>query len=229
MKKVMIIEDEQSVRRSIEFALRKEGYETAGTDTLQEADSMLERFQPELILCDLNLPDGNGLEFIRRIRKKTRAYLICLTALDQEADMVMGYEAGADDYIVKPFSLSVLILKINALSRKEWQERGAVIQSDNIRVDQHAMKVFVDGRETAMTKNEWKLLLLFLENPNMILSREQILERIFDSDSEFVDDNTVAVNIARLRKKLGNATDGEQHIKNVRGLGYVWNRSCKKI
>lgn len=228
-KRIMIVEDEQNVRRSVEFALGKEGYETAGASTLEGAERLLHSFQPELILCDINLPDGSGLDFISQIRSEMKAHIICLTALDQETDMIVGYEAGADDYIAKPFSLSVLILKINAFFRKGSAETGMVIESDNIRVDKAAMKVYVDGSETAVTRNEWKLLALFLENPNIILSKEQILERIFDTDSEFVEDNTVAVNIARLRKKLGGRKDGEQHIKNVRGLGYVWNGECKKI
>ena len=180
-------------------------------------------FTPEMLLCDINLPDGSGLDYIKSIRNKTNAHFIMLTALDQETDMVMGYEAGADDYIAKPFSLSVLIMKINAYFRKESASENKIIKAGNVKVEKTAMKVYVNDVEVSLSKNEWKLLLMFIENPNIILSKEQILEKIFDIDSDFVDENTVAVNITRLRKKLSSGDDGKNLIKNVRGLGYVWN------
>lgn len=114
-------------------------------------------------------------------------------------------------------------MKINAYFRKERMQENQVIESGRVKADKKAMKVYVNGEEISVTKNEWKLLLLFMENPGIILSKEQILEKIFDIDSEFVDENTVAVNITRLRKKLDTGDEGKKLIKNVRGLGYVWN------
>lgn len=223
MNKILIIEDEQSIRRSIELSLQKEGYEVKGAGTIKEAENVTKEFTPELFLCDINLPDGSGLDYIKSIRTKTNAHIILLTALDRETDMVMGYDAGADDYVVKPFSLLVLTMKINAYFRKEKSNDNRIIESRNVKIDKAAMKVFVEGNEVSVTKNEWKLLLMFLENQNIIISKEQILEAIFDTDSEFVDENTVAVNITRLRKKINDNNDGKKIIKNVRGLGYVWN------
>lgn len=223
INRVMIIEDEESVRRSIEFSLQREGCEVKSAGTIREAEALMKVYTPELILCDINLPDGNGLDFIKKIRSETNAHLICLTALDRETDMVMGYEAGADDYIAKPFSLSVLTMKINAYFRKGRVQENQVIESGRVKADKTAMKVYVNGEEISVTKNEWKLLLLFMENPDIILSKDQILEKIFDIDGEFVDENTVAVNITRLRKKLDTGEEGKKLIKNVRGLGYVWN------
>lgn len=223
MNRIMVVEDEQSVRRSVEFALSREGYEIRSCGTVKDAGKIMKEFEPEIILCDLDLPDGSGLEFIESIRKNTEAYIICLTALDRETDMVMGYESGADDYVTKPFSLSVLIMKINACSRREKMHEKQILRSGNITADIGAMKAYCDDVEISLTKNEWKLLMLFMENPDIILSKERILEKIFDVDSEFVDENTVAVNIARLRKKLNQDSDGRKLIKNVRGLGYVWN------
>lgn len=223
MRRILIIEDELSIRRSIELSLQKEGYQVKTAGSIAEAESVMKEFAPEMLLCDINLPDGSGLDYIKSIRDKTNAHLIMLTALDQETDMVMGYEAGADDYIAKPFSLSVLIMKINAYFRKESANENRLIESGNVKVDKAAMKVYINDGEVSLSKNEWKLLLLFMENPNIILSKEQILEKIFDVDSEFVDENTVAVNITRLRKKLDSGDDGKKLIKNVRGLGYVWN------
>lgn len=223
MNKILIIEDEQSIRRSIELSLQKEGYEVKGVGTIEEANAITKEFIPELLLCDINLPDGSGLDYIKSIRTKTNAHIILLTALDRETDMVMGYDAGADDYVVKPFSLLVLTMKINAYFRKEKSNDNQIIKSRNVKIDKAAMKVFVDEKEVSVTKNEWKLLSMFLENQNIIISKEQILETIFDTDSEFVDENTVAVNITRLRKKINDNNDDKKIIKNVRGLGYVWN------
>lgn len=223
MNKILIIEDEQSIRRSIELSLQKEGYEVKGAGTIEEAENVTKEFIPELLLCDINLPDGSGLDYIKSIRTKTNAHIILLTALDRETDMVMGYDAGADDYIAKPFSLLVLTMKINAYFRKEKSNGNQTIESRNVKIDKAAIKVFVDEKEVSVTKNEWKLLLMFMENQNIIISKEQILEKIFDTDSDFVDENTVAVNITRLRKKINDNSDGKKLIKNVRGLGYVWN------
>lgn len=223
MGKILILEDETSIRRSIEISLQKEGYEVKTAGRIKEAEQITKDFVPEMFICDINLPDGSGLDYIKSIRSKTNAHLIMLTALDQETDMVIGYEAGADDYIAKPFSLSVLIMKINAYFRKESANENMLIKAGNVKVDRAAMKAYVNDDEISLSKNEWKLLLMFMENPNIILSKEQILEKIFDVDSEFVDENTAAVNIARLRKKLGTCDDGKNLIKNVRGLGYVWN------
>lgn len=223
MNKILIIEDEQSIRRSIELSLQKEGYEVKGAGTIEEAENVTKEFIPELLLCAINLPDGSGLDYIKSIRTKTNAHIILLTALDRETDMVMGYDAGADDYIAKPFSLLVLTMKINAYFRKEKSNGNQTIESRNVKIDKAAIKVFVDEKEVSVTKNEWKLLLMFMENQNIIISKEQILEKIFDTDSDFVDENTVAVNITRLRKKINDNSDGKKLIKNVRGLGYVWN------
>lgn len=223
MGRILILEDELSIRRSIEISLQKEGYEVKTAGSISEAERIMGEFTPEMLLCDINLPDGSGLDYIKSIRDKTNAHFIMLTALDQETDMVMGYEAGADDYIAKPFSLSVLIMKINAYFRKECASENKIIKAGNVKVEKTAMKVYVNDVEVSLSKNEWKLLLMFIENPNIILSKEQILEKIFDIDSDFVDENTVAVNITRLRKKLSSGDDGKNLIKNVRGLGYVWN------
>lgn len=223
MGRILILEDELSIRRSIEISLQKEGYEVKTAGSISEAERIMRVFTPEMLLCDINLPDGSGLDYIKSIRNKTNAHFIMLTALDQETDMVMGYEAGADDYIAKPFSLSVLIMKINAYFRKESASENKIIKAGNVKVEKTAMKVYVNDVEVSLSKNEWKLLLMFIENPNIILSKEQILEKIFDIDSDFVDENTVAVNITRLRKKLSSGDDGKNLIKNVRGLGYVWN------
>lgn len=159
------------------------------------------------------------------MKQQNKAYIICLTALDQEINQVMGYEAGADDYITKPFSLSVLLLKIEAYFNriKSSNEENEIISRD-IRVLPREMKVLVKGKEVVLTKNEWKMLTLFLKYPKQVLSKKQILENIFDIDGEFVDENTVAVNVRRLREKIEEDPAKPVYLKNIRGLGYVWNQ-----
>lgn len=137
----------------------------------------------------------------------------------------MGYEAGADDYITKPFSLSVLMLKIEAyFNRINNSNTKSEFISKDIRVLLREMKVFVKDEETYLTKNEWKMLSLFMQHPKQVLSKNQILENLFDIDSEYVDENTVAVNIRRLREKIEENPSNPVYLKNIRGLGYVWNQ-----
>ncbi len=228
MGRIFILEDEQSVNRGISFSLDKAGHQTCACYTMQEAKEKLLQFQPDLVICDINLPDGSGLDFIEWLRGHLDAYIICLTALNQEMDQVLGYEAGADDYITKPFSLSVLLLKIEAFFKRSAKEGAAgVLHSGALRFNQGEMKLSIDDLEVSLSKNEWRLLGLFLKHPKQILSKRQILEHVFDMEGEFVDENTLAVNIRRLREKIEKEPAKPVYIKNVRGLGYVWDVDVK--
>lgn len=199
MTEILLVEDEENVNRGIEFTLTKEGYQMETAGTIRQAEEILKRINPKMVICDINLPDGSGLDLIREIRKSSMAHIICLTAMDTEMDQVIGYEAGADDYVTKPFSLSVLVLKVNAFFRRREKDTPLLIESGGMIVNLAEMTARKDGREISFTKNEWKMLKLFLEHPRQILSKNQILEWLFDSEGEFVDENTVAVNIRRLR------------------------------
>ena len=228
MGRIFILEDEQSVNRGISFSLDKAGPQTCACYTMQAAKEKLLQFQPDLVICDINLPDGSGLDFIEWLRGHLDAYIICLTALNQEMDQVLGYEAGADDYITKPFSLSVLLLKIEAFFKRSAKEGAAgVLHSGALRFNQGEMKLSIDDLEVSLSKNEWRLLGLFLNHPKQILSKRQILEHVFDMEGEFVDENTLAVNIRRLREKIEKEPAKPVYIKNVRGLGYVWDVDVK--
>ncbi len=228
MATILLLEDEENLNRGIEFSLTKEGYEVLSAKTIEEAEMLFQNNEIDLCICDLTLPDGNGLDFISRLRRHSSVYVFCLTALDQEMDQVLGYEAGADDYITKPFSLSVLTLKINAYFKRNYTQAETVIESGTWQFYMREMKAVNGRKDVLFSKNEWKLLCLFLEHPRQILSKGQILERIFDVDGNFVDDNTVAVNIRRLREKIEPDAARPKYIQNVRGLGYVWNQECRK-
>ncbi len=228
MNSILLLEDDESINRGVTFILEKEGYQIYSCKTVGEAENVFHQQELQLIICDLTLPDGNGLDFIRTVREESSVHIICLTALDQEVDQVMGYEAGADDYITKPFSLSVLKLKVSAYFRKQ---QGAVqdrIESGNLCFYVKEMRVLAAGREVSLTKNEWKMLQVFMEHPRQILSKNQLLEQIFDLEGDFVDENTIAVNIRRLREKIEPDSSKPEYIKNIRGIGYLWDKECRR-
>lgn len=229
MGKILILEDEESVNRGISFSLEKAGHQVCSCDTMYKAREQVRLFQPDIVICDINLPDGSGLDFIKWIRTFLNTYIICLTALSQEMEQVLGYEAGADDYITKPFSLWVLLLKVEAYLKRSAKETDAgVLISGTLCINQKEMKLTVADTEVSLSKNEWKLLSLFIEHPKQILSKRQILERVFDTEGEFVDENTLAVNIRRLREKVEEQPQKPVYIKNIRGLGYVWDVDVSK-
>lgn len=228
MMSILVIEDDENVNRGITFSLEKAGNNVFSSVTIKAAKEIVKHQTIDVVICDINLPDGDGLDFINWMRQQNKTYIICLTALDQEINQVMGYEAGADDYITKPFSLSVLLLKIEAyFRRKISSEKQTKLISGDIQVFSEEMRVLVKEKEVLLTKNEWKMLILFLKHPKQVLSKKKILESLFDVDGEFVDENTVAVNIRRLREKIEEDPAKPVYLKNIRGLGYVWNQEVR--
>ena len=223
MAVILLLEDDESLRRGISLKLQKEGYQVLSAAGAGRAEELFQKNKVDLVISDISLEEGNGLDFARKIREVSDVYLIFLTALDQEVDFVNGYDAGADDYIAKPFSLAVLISKVNALMRRIRQDEGdgGVLTSRDIQVQFREMKVYKQGEEILLSKKELRLLLFFLDHPRQIVSKEQILEAVWDVDGQFVDENTVPVTIGRLKKRLADGKDKE-YIQNVRGLGYLW-------
>ena len=229
MPGILVVEDDENLNRGITFSLKKSGYEVFSAESVKKAKRIASDNNVNVAICDVNLPDGNGLELVRWMRNCQNVYIICLTALDQETDQVMGYEAGADDYMTKPFSLSVLLLKIEAHFRRRKNEPGTPkIHSKDIVFIPGEMRAFVKEREISLTKNELKMLSFFLQNPKQILSKTQLLENVFDLDGDFMDENTVAVNIRRLREKIEEDPAAPVYIKNIRGLGYIWDQEVSQ-
>lgn len=224
---ILLIEDDDSLRRGICVKLKKEGYDVLCAETLATANVLFSANRVSLIICDIGLPDGSGLEFCREVRKKSNVMFLFLTAQDTEIDMVNGYEAGADDYITKPFPLMVLISKVNAIMRRTKPEEKSIICSGDIMFDLKQNRAKRSDAYLALTASEQKLLLLFLKNPMQILSKNQLLESLWDSGGNFVDENTLAVNIRRLREKIETDPSHPVYIKNIRGLGYIWERTCE--
>ncbi len=218
-----MLEDDENLNRGIAMRLEKEGYHVLQAFGMSQAEELFARHEVHLIITDITLPDGNGLEFCRRVRKRSGVYLIFLTALDEEMDIVNGYDLGADDYITKPFSLMALILKVHALMKRVEVAKASYLVCGDIRVSLREMKVWKGQEPLPLSKKEMQLLIFFLENPRQIFSKEQIADAVWDMDGQFMDDNTVPVNISRLKKKLDN--DG---IQNVRGVGYIWTKEALK-
>ena len=219
---ILLLEDEESVNRGVSFTLERAGYQVYACGSIHEAEQVLEMRKPQMLICDLTLPDGSGLDFIKEVRKaQNDIYILCLTALDSETDYVMGYGAGADDYMAKPFSLSVLALKVQAFFERNKKAANNEISFGKLRVSMSEIRAWRGKEEIFFTKTEWRLLMLFVQNPNQILSKNQILEALFDAEGDFVEENTIAVMIRRLREKIEEDPAKPQYIKNVRGIGYI--------
>lgn len=224
IKEILIVEDEESINRGISLKLTKEGYKVYSAETIEKAAELFNLYQNTLalIICDVGLPDGSGLVFCKKVRNKSDVLFLFLTALDTEIDIVSGYDMGADDYITKPFSLMVLISKVNALIRRTDDKKLDRIVSGDISINLKEKRVQKNGEFMALTPNEWKLLELFMKNPKCIISKNQILDSLWDINSEYIDENAIAVNIHRLKQKLGCSN----YITNIRGMGYIWDREC---
>lgn len=226
MQNILLIEDEENLNRGISLKLKKEGYAVFSASTVTEGLELFHNNKVDLVICDIGLPDGNGLDVCNTIRKKSNVLFLFLTALDTEVDMITGYEMGADDYITKPFSMSVLISKINAILKRAVKLHDTVIHSGELTFFLDEKRVTKGNTPLSITPTDWKLLTIFIENPRRILSRNQLLEHLWDINSDYVDENAIAVNIRRLREKIETDPSNPTYIKNVRGLGYVWEMEC---
>lgn len=217
MKTILLLEDDENLNRGISLKLNKEGYHVLAAYTVKEAEQIFAEHEIQMVISDIMLPDGNGLDFGRMVRERSQTYLVYLTAMDQEIDMINGYDTGADDYITKPFSVMVLTSKVNALMRRLDNRDPDILKTDEFELSVKDMSVRKSGLPIVLSRTEIQLFLYLLENAGRIVTKENILERIWGNDGQFVDENTVTVNISRLKNKL--ETDC---ISNVRGLGYIW-------
>ena len=229
-EKILIVDDDERLRRLLERFLTEQGYRVRGVENAEQMDRVLARELFNLVVLDLMMPGEDGLSVCSRLRaSNNQVPIIMLTAKGDEASRIQGLELGADDYMTKPFSLSVLLLKIEAHFRRRKNEPGTPkIHSKDIVFIPGEMRAFVKEREISLTKNELKMLSFFLQNPKQILSKTQILENVFDLEGDFVDENTIAVNIRRLREKIEDNPAAPVYIKNIRGLGYIWNQEVRQ-
>lgn len=221
MKKIMVVEDDKALCSGICIALKSEDLFFQPCGTLQKAREFLGREKYHLLILDVNLPDGNGLEFLKEI-KGTRTPVILLTANDLETDIVAGLEAGAEDYVTKPFSLAVLRARVNTQLRRQEAAKQEVFRLGQFDFDFSDMKFYKGSTELTFSKTELKLLRIFVQNPGVTLERAKLVDRIWTDGAEYVDENALSVAIRRLRGKLEDDPSKPKVIKTVYGTGYVW-------
>ena len=231
MKRILVVEDDETLAMGIKYALEQEGWKVSLAYNLETARKNSIGGGIDLILLDVMLPDGNGFSLCREVRKVSDLPIIFLTARDEEVNIVLGLESGADDYITKPFRLKELISRIRANLRRATGSKGIsfskIIRSGGLVLDIVEKKVFLDDVELSLTPTEHKLLLTFMQNPYTVLNRDKLLEKVWELDGEFIDDNTLSVHIRRLREKIESDPSNPSYIITVRGFGYKWSAESK--
>ena len=225
MKRIFFVEDDLSLINGLSFAIKKQGYEIDVARTGLEAEKLWMNGKYDLVILDVTLPDGSGYDICKKIRKVSKVPIMFLTAADEETDIIMGLDIGGDDYITKPFKLAVFLSRVNALLRRSenFNQMETELSSNGITIQRLKGEVYKNGKQIDLTASEYKLLCLFMENPNLILSPEQILSRLWDCDEKYIDTNTLTVYIRRLRKKIEDDPADPHSIVTVRGMGYKWN------
>ena len=225
MDTIFLLEDDMSLINGLSFALRKQGFELTVARTLKEADALWADGKYDLLILDVSLPDGTGFEFCKKVRQVSKVPIIFLTAADEEMNIIMGLDIGGDDYITKPFKLGVLISRVNALLRrtKAFCTTDTQLESNGIKVLLLQGQAFKNGKLLELTAAEYKLMCLFMRNPNMILTKEQILDKLWDCDGNYIDSSTLTVYMRRLRIKIEDNPSEPQMLLTVRGMGYKWN------
>ena len=221
-KFVMILEDDDDLAEGIALSLQDEELSFVICKTMAEARKELKNKEFDLLLLDINLPDGNGLEFCREIRSMLKVPIALLTVKDMELDIVKGLESGADDYITKPFSLMVLRARIRALLRRNNSESEKDYRDSIFWFRFRTMEFCKSGKSIELSKTEQRILYLLVSNPNKIITRESLLEWVWSDGAEYVEDNALSVGIRRLRDKLEDDASNPTFIKTVYGKGYMW-------
>lgn len=230
MKRIFFVEDDLSLINGLTYALRKEGYEIEVARTGLEAEKLWTEGKYDLVILDVSLPDGSGFELCKKLRQTSGVPIMFLTAADEETDIIMGLDIGADDYMTKPFKLAVFLSRVNALLRRSGSFNGqdTELSSNGITVQLLKRAAYRNGEPLELTSNEYRLLCLFMENSDVVLSSEQILDRLWDSSGNFIDNKSLTVYIRRLRMKIEDDPGRPKRIVTVRGMGYKWDKAGGK-
>ena len=222
MQKILLIEDDITLGNGIRLALQNPSLLITLCHTLAESRNVLDRESFDLLILDINLPDGSGLDLLNEIRKVSAVPIILLTANDMEMDIVTGLESGADDYITKPFSLAVLRARVNAQLRRTIPAKTACTEIDGFQFDFDRMEFRKGGQLIDLSKTEQKLLRMLVENRGQTLPRAMLVDRIWTDGAEYVDENALSVTVKRLRDKLEDTPSSPKYLKTVYGIGYTW-------
>ena len=217
MSRILLVEDDTMIASGIMYALETEGYETNHATSIKDARSLIEHYNFDLAIIDMQLPDGTGFD-VSEIFKNNDTSVIFLTVVDDENTIVRAFDEGAQDYIVKPFRIRELLARVRRILSANIKngEKDNIIYMGHAAIHTDEAKVYVNDKSIELTALEYRLLLIFASNKGILLTRQQILDKIWDADGNFVEDNTLTVYVKRLREKLGEAI----HIETVRGMGY---------
>lgn len=219
---IFVLEDDNAIGMGLTYSLENEGYSVTLAKNVKSALNIINEKEFALYILDLTLPDGSGYDVCRRIKEIGDLPVIFLTAYDDEVNVVMGFEMGADDYISKPFRVKELLVRIKSVLRRYNKDSNdGIVKIRDLVIYTNEAKVYKNGAEIILTAMEYRLLLILLNNRGRVLSRNQLLENIWDIDGDFVEDNTLTVYIKRLRDKIEEEPTKPDIIKTVRGLGYV--------
>ncbi|MBE5106502.1 response regulator transcription factor [Bacillus thuringiensis] len=226
-KKILLVEDDEALGLAIEFSLRNEGYEVTRVSSVKEAKHQFVHNTFDLTILDISLPDGNGYDLCLHFKKQNeKSIIIFLSALDEEANVVMGLDIGGDDYITKPFRVRELMARVKVQLRKQasLETPSQILKSENIRIDTNLIKAYKDSENIPLTNLEYKLLLTFMLNSHKALKRDELLLKITEGDNVYFDENTLSVYIKRLRAKIEEDPQKPRFIVTERGYGYRWNK-----
>lgn len=219
---IFLLEDDDAIAMGLSYSLENEGYTVTVAKSVSQALEIINKKNFLMYLLDLTLPDGSGYSVCKRIKEIGDFPVIFLTAYDDEVNVVMGFELGADDYITKPFRLKELLVRIKSVFRRYNNDSGdGKIKVKDLVVNTNEAKVYKNGNEIVLTAMEYRLLLILLNNRGCVLSRTQLLENIWDVAGDFVEDNSLTVYIKRLRDKIEENPTEPEYIKTIRGLGYI--------
>lgn len=221
---ILLVEDDSTLAMGIEYSLEKEGYKVNVGNSFSKGKELVDSVEYDLIILDIGLPDGNGFDLCKYIRKDKITPIIFLTAQDEEVNIVMGLDLGGDDYIIKPFRIKELVSRIKAVLRRTSKTtQSESLISNGIRVNLMENQVYIKAELAWLTPSEYKLLTILMKNAHKALSRTKILEKLWDIDGDFIDDNTLSVYIRRLREKIEEDSSNPIYIKTIRGIGYMWD------
>ena len=220
MYRILILEDDEALRMGLAFQLKREGFQVLDASRVAQVEEELKK-GVDLMLLDVSLPDGDSRQYVEHLRQKSKIPVIFLTARNREADMLSGFDAGADDYVTKPFSFPVLNRRIWALLRRS--ESGGRYYCEDLVYDFQKKELKIKGEKIPLSNRETRILEIFIRNKNQVLTFDTLLEKVWDIDGNFVDRNTLNVNIARLRGKIEEDKKNPRWIVNIFGIGYKWS------
>lgn len=221
MKRILLVEDDRLLNQTLAFHLTTEGYKTISSHNVASAKDYLSKENFDLIILDINLPDGNGFDLCKMWRGKITVPIIFLTANDMESDMLKGYELGGEDYITKPFHVSIFLKKVGVLLKNTGKKNTEHIYDDeNLFLNFTKRTAMLQGENIELTTGEFNLLYLFVVNYKMVLTRSLLLEKLWDENEKYVDENALTMVISRIRSKI--ETKDKKYIKTIYGMGYQW-------